>query len=179
MTDLNWEKLKNPEKPKGLRRSERVKFLTAGVVILVAILYLLISGTLQGARYFITVQELLQGDAYKGQTLRISGAVDGETIDYDSENAIIQFEIVNIPSQYDDLAAALHEALLDPSAPRLRVMVQDAAMPDLLQHEAQAILTGALSRDGVFRATELLLKCPSRFQESTGPEGLSNIPEHQ
>ena len=111
---------------------------------MVAILYLLISGTLQGARYFITVQELLQDDAYAGQTLRISGAVDGETIDYDSENAIIQFEIVNIPSQYDDLATALHEALLDPSAPRLRVMVQDAAMPDLLQHEAQAILTGAL-----------------------------------
>ncbi len=179
MTDHNWEKPKNPEKPKGLRRPERFKFLTAGIVILVAMLYLLVSGTLHGARYFITVQELLQDDAYKGQTLRISGAVDGETIDYDSENAIIQFEIVNIPNQYDDLAAALHEALLDPSAPRLQVMVQDAAMPDLLQHEAQAILTGALNRDGVFHATELLLKCPSRFEESTGPAGLSQIPEHQ
>ncbi len=176
MSDISWEKPKNLEKRK---RSQRLKFLTAGVVILAAVLYLLISGTLQGARYFITVADLLPGDNYKGQTVRISGAVDGETIDYDSENAVIQFEIVNIPGEYDDLAAALHEALLDPTAPRLRVRVEDAAMPDLLQHEAQAILTGALGDDGIFHATELLLKCPSRFEESTGPEGLSKIPEHQ
>jgi len=41
------------------------------------------------------------------------------------------------------------------------------AMPDLLQHEAQAILTGKLEEDGTFMATELLLKCPSRFEEKT------------
>ena len=176
MTESNWEKPKNPEKPK---RSERFKFLAAGLIILVAVLYLLVSGTLQGARYFITVEELLRNADYAGQTLRISGAVDGETIDYDSENAIIQFEIVNIPSAYEDLATALHEALQDEAAPRLKIVVKDAAMPDLLQHEAQAILTGALAADGVFHATELLLKCPSRFEETTGPEGLSQIPEHQ
>ncbi len=176
MADVNWEKPKNPEKPK---RTERLKFISAGVVILVAVLYLLVSGTLQGARYFITVAELLEDPSYLGRTVRISGAVIGESIDYDSENAIIRFEIVNIPSQYDDLAKALHQAVEDPLAARLKVLVEDAAIPDLLQHEAQAILTGALQRDGVFQATELLLKCPSRFEESTAPEGLSQIPEHR
>ena len=176
MTESGWEKPKNLEKPK---RSERVKFLAAGLIILTAVLYLLISGTLKGARYFITVAELLADAAYAGQTVRISGAVDGESIDYDSENAVIQFEIVNIPGVYQDLATALREALLDESAPRLKIKVEDTAMPDLLQHEAQAILTGALAADGVFYASELLLKCPSRFEESTGPEGLSQIPEHQ
>ena len=39
-------------------------------------------------------------------------------------------------------------------------------MPDLLQHEAQAIMTGRLGDDGVFYADELLLKCPSRYEES-------------
>ena len=176
MSGVEWEKPKILEKRK---RPERLKFLTAGVIILLAVLYLLISGTLQGARYFITVADLLQDAAYRGQTVRISGAVDGETIDYDSDNAIIEFEIVNIPGSYEDLATALREALADDAAPRLRIVVEDAAMPDLLQHEAQAILTGALAGDGVFYASELLLKCPSRFEESTGPEGLSQIPEHQ
>ena len=37
--------------------------------------------------------------------------------------------------------------------------------PDLLQHEAQAIMTGVVGEDGVFYATELLLKCPSRYEE--------------
>ena len=175
MSDVSWEKPKHPEKKK---RSERVKFITAGVIILVSVLYLVVSGTLQGARYFITVQEVLADASYLGRTVRISGAVDGESIEYDSEKAIIRFEIVNIPNEYDDLATALHEALLDPAAPRLKVIVEDAAIPDLLQHEAQAILTGALGRDEIFLATELLLKCPSRFEESTAPEGLSRIPEH-
>ena len=57
------------------------------------------------------------------------------------------------------------------------VVVYDEAMPDLLQHEAQAILTGAIDGDGLFTASELLLKCPSRFEEES-PEGLSSIPEH-
>ncbi|MCY3866187.1 MAG: cytochrome c maturation protein CcmE [Chloroflexi bacterium] len=175
MTNDNWQKPKHPKK----KRTERLKFISAGLLILAAVLYLLISGTLQGARYFITVRELLDDGSYLGRTVRISGAVDGESIEYDSEKAIIRFEIVNIPSEYDDLATALHEALLDRNAPRLSVIVEDAAIPDLLQHEAQAILTGALGRDGVFAGTELLLKCPSRFEESTPPEGLSRIPEHQ
>ena len=175
MTEVGWRKPKHPKK----KRSERLKFVSAGVMILVAVLYLLISGTLQGARYFITVRELLDDASYHGRAVRIAGAVDGESIDYDSEKAIIRFEIVNIPNEYDDLATALREALLDPAAPRLSIIVEDAAIPDLLQHEAQAILTGALGRDGVFAATELLLKCPSRFEESTAPEGLSRIPEHQ
>lgn len=176
MTDVNWQKPKHPAKKK---RSERIKFISAGLLILAAVLYLLISGTLQGARYFITVRELLADSSYLGRTVRISGAVDGESIDYDSEKAVIRFTIVNIPTEYEDLATALHEALLDRNAPRLRVLVEDAAIPDLLLHEAQAILTGALGRDGVFAATELLLKCPSRFEESAAPEGLSRIPEHQ
>lgn len=175
MTNASWQKPKHPKK----KRSERLKFISAGLLILAAVLYLLVSGTLQGARYFITVRELLDDESYLGRTVRIAGAVDGESIDYDSEKAIIRFEIVNIPSEYDDLATALREALLDPAAARLSVIVRDAAIPDLLQHEAQAILTGALGPDGVFAGTELLLKCPSRFEESTAPEGLSRIPEHQ
>ena len=39
-------------------------------------------------------------------------------------------------------------------------------MPDLLQNEAQAILTGQLGADGVFYADELLLKCPTRYEEA-------------
>ena len=175
MAELSWEKPKHTEKPK---RSERLKFLVGGLMILLAVAYLLVSGTLQGARYFITVDEVVKDAAYSGVTVRISGAVDGETIEYDSENAIIRFEIVNIPSRFEDLATALREALADDTATRLRIVVEDAAMPDLLQHEAQAILTGALTADGIFHATELLLKCPSRFEE-TSPEGLSAIPEHQ
>jgi cytochrome c-type biogenesis protein CcmE len=42
--------------------------------------------------------------------------------------------------------------------------------PDLLRNEAQAIMTGKMGEDGVFYAEELLLKCPTRYEEYQ-PEG--------
>ena len=58
----------------------------------------------------------------------------------------------------------LHEAVNDPDAPRLEIVYEDVK-PDLLQHEAQAILRGQLGEDGRFYADELLLKCPTRYEE--------------
>lgn len=177
MAELAWEKPKNLEKPKRGFTGERGKFLLGGGLILAAVIYLVISGTMQGARFFITVDELMTDTTYIGQTVRVSGAVIGESIEYDSENATIRFTIANIPTEYEDLATALHDAVEDPNANRMDVLVVNEPMPDLLQHEAQAILTGELSADGTFHASELLLKCPSRFEESS-PDGISNIPEH-
>jgi cytochrome c-type biogenesis protein CcmE len=62
------------------------------------------------------------------------------------------------------LAEVLHQAVTDPNARRLRV-VYTGVKPDLLRDEAQAILTGRLGEDGVFQASELLLKCPTRYEE--------------
>jgi cytochrome c-type biogenesis protein CcmE len=36
----------------------------------------------------------------------------------------------------------------------------------LLRDEAQAIMTGKLGEDGIFYADELLLKCPTKYQEA-------------
>jgi len=63
------------------------------------------------------------------------------------------------------LAVALHQAVIDPSRPRMKV-VYVGPKPDLLRNEAQAIMTGHLGEDGVFYAEELLLKCPTRYEEA-------------
>ena len=59
----------------------------------------------------------------------------------------------------------LHEAVTDPSRARMTV-VYNGAKPDLLRDEAQAIMTGKLGEDGVFYADELLLKCPTKYEEA-------------
>jgi cytochrome c-type biogenesis protein CcmE len=63
------------------------------------------------------------------------------------------------------LALALNQAVNDPTRQRMEV-VYEGVMPDLLQNEAQAIMTGKLGADGVFVADELLLKCPTRYDEA-------------
>lgn len=168
MTEATWEKpIATTEKPKGKPNSglERMKFLVGGLLILGAIGYMILSGTMTGARFFITVDDAVNNADYMGQQVRLTGVVLGDTIEYDSVTGKLEFVIAHVPEEYDDLATALHLAALDTSATRLQISMEDQALPDLLQHEAQAILTGTLGEDGVFYGTELNLKCPSRFNE--------------
>jgi len=138
----------------------------------VVLIYLIASSTSAAAQYYLTVDELrADPSAAQGRDLKISGAVDGETIAYEPETLTLRFAIANVPgdlAEIDDaggLAAVLHEAVSDPQATRLMVEYV-GPKPDLLRHEAQAIVTGRLGEDGVFHADELLLKCPTRYEES-------------
>jgi len=129
--------------------------------------------TLQStAQYFYTIDEIeAQGSAVVGKNLRASGAVLGDTITYDPATLTITFEVVHISNEAAEiedeggLAAALHAAVSNPNASRMTV-VYVGPKPDLLRDEAQAIVTGKIGEDGIFYADELLLKCPTRYEES-------------
>jgi cytochrome c-type biogenesis protein CcmE len=168
MTEMTWEKPKNlqTEKPKN-SLGGRWKFLVGGLLILGAVAYMIYSSTLTGARFFITVEEVVNQPSFVGETVRLTGAVVGDTIQYNPETGDLAFTIAHIPQEYDDLATVLHLVANDPTTTQLQIVMQDEVMPDLLQHEAQAIITGKMGEDGKFHASELLLKCPSRFQEDT------------
>ncbi len=154
----------------GHKPGGRLKFLIGGGLVLAAVLYLVVSGTLTGAQYFISVDQVVHDPAYAGQTVRLTGAVIGDSIRIDTEKLTLDFDIANLPSTYADLGQALHDAVLNPDATRLHVHIENMVKPDLLKNEAQAILTGRLDENGVFQGSELLLKCPSRFMEQS-PDG--------
>lgn len=165
MTNTGWEK---PADAAALPSQGTLnwKFILGGVLLLGAVGYLIISGTIAGAAYFITVDDLMSSDEFTGQTVRITGAVIGDTIVYDEENLQINFTIAHVPTETEDLGYALYLAANGlTEAKTVPVYIENQVKPDLLQHEAQAILSGQLGSDGVFYASELLLKCPSRFGE--------------
>ena len=166
MAEMTWEKSPQTENRRSGGGSERWKFLAGGIVMLAAIVYLVISSTTGSAQFFISVDDLVNDPSYAGKTVRVTGAVIGDTIVYDSQNLILDFTVASIDSETDDLAETLHLAVNNPSATQMQVHIENEVLPDLLQHEAQAIMTGTLGEDGVFYATELLLKCPSRYGES-------------
>jgi len=152
--------------------SSRTKFFIGGFLIIAAVVYLIASSTQASAQYFLTVDEVFsKGDEMMGRDLRLSGAVVGETIKYDLETLTITFEIAHIPGDNEEidaqggLAAVLNKAVLDPNNKHLKV-VYVGPMPDLLQNEAQAIMTGRLGEDGAFYADELLLKCPTKYEDA-------------
>jgi len=164
MTDTTWEKPK--VEGKQLPKSNRIQFILAGLILLGAVAYLIFSGTITGGQYFLTVDEVVNNPEYEGRSVRLSGAVLGDSIVFDAETLSLDFSIVHIPSEFDNLAETLHDAVNNPDATQINVHLDNEVIPDLLQHEAQAILTGTLGEDGVFYATELLLKCPSRYEEA-------------
>jgi cytochrome c-type biogenesis protein CcmE len=162
------------------RSGGRAKFLVGGLLIVAAIIYLIASSMQSTAQYFYTVDEIAaKGASIVGKNLRASGAVLGDTITYDSETLTIRFEMAHVSNDAQDveavggLAAALHNAVMDPAANRITV-VYVGPKPDLLQNEAQAIVTGKVGDDGVFYADELLLKCPTRYEESVPEQAGSN-----
>lgn len=151
--------------------SNRLKFIIGGLLIVAAVVYLIYSSTAASAQYFLTVEEVaIKGDEVYDLDLRISGAVIGDTIEYDPQTLTLKFTVAHIPGDNDEieeqggLAFVLHEAVVNPG--RTLEVEHNGPMPDLLQNEAQAIMTGRMGDDGVFYADELLLKCPTKYDEA-------------
>jgi cytochrome c-type biogenesis protein CcmE len=157
----------------------RGKFILGGVLILAAVVYLIVSSTKASAEYFMTIDELrAKGTSVTGQNLRVSGAVDGQTIQYDPKTLNLTFQVAQVPGDNatveaeGGLAVVLHQAVIDPTRARLTVVFH-GPMPDLLRNEAQAIMTGHLGADGTFYADELLLKCPTKYQQAVPSQVVS------
>ena len=151
---------------------QKSKFILGGLLILAAVVYLIVSSTQASAEYFMTVDELkAEGSGAIGKSLRASGAVIGDSIQYDPDTLTLSFEVAHVPGDNSDieaqggLAFVLHEAVTDPTRERMQV-VYVGPKPDLLRDEAQAIMTGKIGDDGIFYADELLLKCPTKYEEA-------------
>ena len=149
----------------------KTRFVIAGLLIVTAVAYLIVSNTGTTAHFFLTIEELqAAGPEAMGLDVTISGAVLGHTIVYDPSAPRVTFTVAQVPADPDDieeaggLAKVLRAAVNDPDAPRLDI-VYDDVKPDLLRHEAQAIVRGRQAEDGRFHADDVLLKCPTRYEE--------------
>ena len=159
---------------------QQMKFIFGGSLILVAVAYLIYSSTQMNKEYFMTINELkAAGSSVTDKSLRLSGAVVGDTVQYDTKTLTLTFEVAHVPGDNAELesegglAVALKEAVNDPTRERIKV-VYVGPKPDLLRSEAQAIMTGKLGEDGIFYADELLLKCPTKYEEAVPEQAATN-----
>lgn len=138
-------------------KKNRTKFIVGGAIMAAAIIFLVVNAISGNTQLYVTVDEYYsQQAAIAGRDLRISGWVIGDSIQYtqiDDATSRLEFDIT------DDLA--------DPTRQKIRVVVMNEPIPDLLQHEAQALVEGHVE-NGEFIANPngLLLKCPTRYEEA-------------
>jgi cytochrome c-type biogenesis protein CcmE len=128
----------------------------------------------------MTVDELnAKGASVVDKNLRVSGAILGDSITYDPQTLTLKFTVAHVPGDNAEiekaggLAMVLHQATIDPNRSKIDV-VYVGVKPDLMRNEAQAIMTGHIGADGVFYADELLLKCPTKYEEAVPEQAQGN-----
>lgn len=131
--------------------NKKTKFIVGGVVIALAVAYLIYTGIQSSSAYFLTIDELrAKGAEIYGQPVRVSGLVNAETITFNHKDLILKFDIQSESGQ---------------SLP----VVFNGPQPDQMREGAEAIVEGKF--DGsTFQAQSLLLKCPSKYEEGTVEE---------
>ena len=125
---------------------KQTKFLIGGVILTATIAYLVISAVGGSASLYLTVEELIdQGPS--AQKVRVAGTIVSDSIIWESRDLLLQFEIA------------------DPSG--ILPVVHHGPRPDMFRDGAELVIEGRYTSEGIFEASTLLLKCPSKYDEAS------------
>jgi cytochrome c-type biogenesis protein CcmE len=129
------------------RRVFDIKIIVGGIIIVLAVAYLIVAALPSGTAYYITVSELQEmGARAQTQQTRVSGNVVPGTIERSAETQDVRFQV-------EDVSGKL-------------TVVYSGVVPDIFGDHAQVVVEGKQGQDGVYHAHTLLAKCPSRFEEA-------------
>jgi len=123
----------------------RSKFIMGGAIMALAVGYLIVSSIGGSTAYYLTVEEV-KARGPSERIVRVSGTVIGESIEWDAQELMLRFEIA-------DESGSLP-------------VIYNGPRPDMLRDDAEAVVEGRYTEKGSFEANNLLLKCPSKYEEA-------------
>ena len=130
--------------------SRQAKLLIGGLIILLVLVAWVLLNIGRSFTYYLIISEL-RAQGPSPRRIRVSGTIVGESIQWHPETLELTFEIAN---GEDRLPVHYH-----------------GSRPDMFRDGAEAVVEGRYLSDGHhFRveADQLLLKCPSKYQEKAG-----------
>jgi cytochrome c-type biogenesis protein CcmE len=130
------------------KRRVRLSFVLAGLAVAGAVLYLVVANTGASAEFYMTIGQLHACTSCSARTVRVAGTVASNSITRD--------------------AATVHFVIND-GAQNMPV-VYGGTLPDTFVAGGQVVVEGHLA-SGIFRADNVLVKCPSKFQAATPGAG--------
>lgn len=136
--------------PRPRRRNLRWGFVVAGVAIAAAVIYLVVANTGASAEYYMTIPEVQACSACAGQTVRVAGFVSPAGVTQIDQAQAISFVITNSATATSQTMSVVYRGVV----------------PDTVRAGTQVVVEGKYAR-GVFQASTLLAKCPSKFQAAT------------
>lgn len=142
MSKSTFSEPKSKTKPK-----YQLKYLIGAGVILAVIVGLIVFGLTQTGQWAVNLAELsAKGPAAVGQGVRVSGQLEANSVAKDVQANKIAF-------------------VLTDGVNRLPVSY-NGVVPDTFDRAVEIVAEGKLNPDGSFTATNVLARCPSKYDES-------------
>ncbi|MBI4786989.1 MAG: cytochrome c maturation protein CcmE [Chloroflexi bacterium] len=134
-------------------RKSNVKFMVAGLVIVAAIGFLAVSSFQANSMYYLTVPELKQqanadGAGFFEKMVRVSGPLHKESIDWNAKTMTLKFHI----NEADEMFPVVYVGVI----------------PDTMENGESVVVEGKYTPEGIFNASTILVKCPSKYEPETG-----------
>lgn len=152
----------------------RLRLAILGVVIALAVGYMIYAAFPGNALYFLTVSEFMGGEEYQdGRVLRVSGKLVPGSFQREAGGTLARFRLVDQPAGAPEGALIDAAAVVATGSPILQASYV-GVMPDLFFNpHSEIILEGSYGADDVFLTDNILVKCPSKYQslEETPPDG--------
>ena len=124
---------------------QRTKFIIGATVVIFIVGYLVYSGMKGSSLYYMTVSELVaQGSGVYEEGVRISGEVQTGSVQWDAGTLDLSFVMTDGKQNVD--------------------VTYRGGLPDLFREGSPVVIEGRYSSDGVFHATQLFAKCPSKYE---------------
>jgi cytochrome c-type biogenesis protein CcmE len=121
------------------------KYLIGGAIVLAAVAYLLYLNFGSSVSYYVTVSEFYQRSAeLDGTNIRVAGKILDNSVQWDAADLELKFEITE--------------------GGKSMPVVYNGAEPAGFNEDSNLLVEGKYGPDGVFRATQLILKCPSKYE---------------
>lgn len=126
------------------RAGGQMRLMVGGAIIVLVVGWLVISNIGGSTTYYLTVEEVI-AQAPSDRLVRVAGLIVGQSIQWDAQEMVLRFEI-------SDESGSMP-------------VLYRGSRPDLLEDGTQAVVEGKYTKTGVFEATSVLLKCPSKYVE--------------
>jgi cytochrome c-type biogenesis protein CcmE len=123
-----------------------MKFLVGGLVVVIVIGGLIAVSFSGSTSDYLTVAEVKALGLEQTRDSRVAGAIVPDTVDWSTRELHLQFQIEDDTGQLD--------------------ISYHGPQPDMLVDAVEAVVIGKYDPTGdVFEADELLMKCPSKYEE--------------
>jgi len=126
-------------------RKRNLKFVVGGVLIAIAIIYLVYSGIQNTALYYLTVSEFKnRGDEAYGEAVRVNGQVLDGSIRWNSKEGALYFTIIDEQNKLP--------------------IIHKGVAPDTFKGGAEVVVEGRYTPEDIFAADKIMAKCPSKYE---------------